>query len=422
MAPHRGGYDRLLIEAMAEVFVVTGGSMSQRGMVDYARTFGCEVCVVDGSPSAPLFATADYRIELSFTDVEGVLAALREQELEPVAVATMGSDQAVQPTARLTHELGLPGLSPETAEAVSDKRQMRAAFEAAGVPHPRGSQAEDLDAAAAAWEELGPPVVVKPVDGSAQRGVTRVDYREDLEPAYARAREASRKGVVVVDQYLEGEEYTVNGFCVEGDYVPVTVTRRILHPPPPLGVCVRHRYPSELSEELEQAAFRLAADASRAVGLTTGPSYVQMRFDGDRPWVIEVGARLGGGKDAELGKLVTGFDTLRAAVLAALGKLTPEELDRSREESVAPHGQVAFLVVPSGRIVRLDAAPALALEGVHEAGFYWHEGAVLPPLRSGAERLGYVVLTAGSGAELDERTRRAFDALDIEIDRAGALV
>jgi hypothetical protein len=147
-----------------------------------------------------------------------------------------------------------------------------------------------------------------------------------------------------------------------------------------------------------------------------------MRFDGDRPWVIEVGARLGGGKDAELGKLVTGFDTLRAAVLAALGKLTPEELDRSREESVAPHGQVAFLVVPSGRIVRLDAAPALALEGVHEAGFYWHEGAVLPPLRSGAERLGYVVLTAGSGAELDERTRRAFDALDIEIDRAGALV
>src|SRR2546421_901955 len=407
---------------MSEVFVVTGGSMSQRGIVDYAREFGYEVCVVDGSPAAPLFASADYRIAKSFAEVDGVLAELRGQGLEPVAVATMGSDQAVQPTALIAHALGLPGLSLETAEAVSDKRRMRAAFEAAGVPHPLGREAGDLDGAAAAWDELGAPVVVKPVDGSAQRGVTRVDSRGELEPAFARAREASRKGVVVVEQYLEGEEYTVNGFCLEGEYTPVTATRRILHPPPPLGVCIRHRYPSELPEELERAAFELAAEASRAVGLHTGPSYVQMRFDGDRPWAIEVGARLGGGKDAELAKLVTGFDTLRATVLAALGRLTGEELERCREEPVAPHGQVAFVVVPPGRIVRLDAEPALALEGVHEAGFYWREGAVLPPLTSGAERLGYVVLTAGSAEELDERTRRAFEVLDIEIDRAGALV
>lgn len=407
---------------MPEVFVVTGGSMSQRGMVDYAHAFGYEVCVVDGSPNAPLFATAEHRIELSFAEVDAVLAALRERKLDPVAVATMGSDQAVAPTARLAHALDLPGLSLETAEAVSDKRRMRAAFEAAGVPHPRGREASSLADVLAAWDELGGPVVVKPVDGSAQRGVTRVDAAGELEPAYEKAVTASRKGVVVVDRYLEGAEYTVNGFCLGGEYVPVTVTRRILHPPPPLGVCVRHRYPSELSPELEAAAYALAADASRAVGLVTGPSYVQLRFDGERPWAIEVGARLGGGKDAELAKLVTGFDTLRAAALAALGRLTREELERSREQPVAPVGQVAFLVVPSGRIVRLEATPALALQGVHEAGFYWHEGQVLPPLRSGAERLGYVVVTADSEAELDERTQLAFDTLEIEIDRAGAFV
>src|SRR5205807_7405303 len=114
-------------------------------------------------------------------------------------------------------------------------------FVTARVPHPLGSEAGDLDAALGVWNELGPPVVVKPVDGSAQRGVTRVEARDELEPAYARARDASRKGVVVVEQYLEGEEYTVNGFCLDGEYTPVTATRRILHPPPPLGVCIRHR-------------------------------------------------------------------------------------------------------------------------------------------------------------------------------------
>jgi hypothetical protein len=76
---------------------------------------------------------------------------------------------------------------------------------------------------------------------------------------------------------------------------------------------------------------------------------------------------------------------------------------------------VRFVVSPPGRIVRLDASPALALDGVHEAGFYWREGMVLPPLTSGAERLGYLVLTAGGEDELDDLTERALEALDVEI-------
>ena len=73
------------------------------------------------------------------------------------------------------------------------------------------------------------------------------------------------------------------------------------------------------------------------------------------------------------------------------------------------------MVSPPGRIVRLDASPALALDGVHEAGFYWREGMVLPPLTSGAERLGYLVLTAAGEDELDDLTDRALRALDVEI-------
>jgi hypothetical protein len=73
------------------------------------------------------------------------------------------------------------------------------------------------------------------------------------------------------------------------------------------------------------------------------------------------------------------------------------------------------VVAPPGRIVRLDAAPALAVEGVHEAGFYWREGMTLPPLTSGAERLGYLVVSAPDEDELDTRTERALRALDVEI-------
>jgi len=403
---------------MPRAFVLTGGSRSQLGLLEQARALGHEVCVVDGSRDAPLLAEADHRIVRSFTDVGGVIGDLETQGIEPVAVATMGSDQAVLPTAQLAERLGLPGLPVETARTVADKRRMRAAFERRKVRCPKGREAASFEEAEQAFHQLGAPVVVKPVDGSAQRGVTEVREEGELAPAVDRALAASRAGALVLEQYLEGAEFTVNGFLLDDEYFPMSVTQRLLHPPPPLGVCVSHRYPSGLADE--QRIFEFAHKASRAVGLETGPSYVQIRVHGTEVGAIEVGARLGGGKDAELAKLVTGFDAIRANVLWALGELSRGELEHG--EPQAPVGQVRFVVAPPGRIVRLDASPALALDGVHEAGWYWREGMTLPPLTSGAERLGYLLLTASDDDELDAVTERALAALDVEIAFESALV
>ncbi len=403
---------------MTKAFVLTGGSRSQLGLLEQARALGHEVCVVDGSEGAPLLAEAEHAIVRSFTDVSGVLGDLEAKGIEPVAVATMGSDQAVLPTAQLAERLGLPGLPVETARTVADKRRMRAAFERKKVRCPKGREASSFEEAEQAFHQLGPPVVVKPVDGSAQRGVTEVRTEGELAPAVDRALAASRAGAFVLEQYLDGDEYTVNGFLLEREYFPMSVTRRLLHPPPPLGVCIAHRYPSLLANE--EPLFELARRASLAVGLETGPSYVQVRMRDGQPWAIEVGARLGGGKDAELAKLVTGFDAIHANVRWALGELTRDDL--AHGEPIAPCGQVRFVVAPPGRIVRLDTTPALALEGVHEAGFYWREGMTLPPMTSGAERLGYLLLTAPEEDELDALTARALAALDVEIAADTALV
>jgi biotin carboxylase len=396
---------------MAKAFVLTGGSRSQLGLLEQARALGHEVAVVDGSDRAPLLADADHAIVRSFTDVNGVIGDLEARGIKPVAVATMGSDQAVLPTAQLAERLGLPGLPVGTARTVADKRRMRAAFERAKVRCPKGREAASFEEAEQAFHQLGAPVVVKPVDGSAQRGVTEVRAEGELAPAVDRALAASKTGAIVLEQYLDGDEFTVNGFLLEGEYFPMSVTRRLLHPPPPLGVCIAHRYPSGLVRE--ERIFEFAHAASRAVGLETGPSYVQIRIRDGQPWAIEVGARLGGGKDAELAKLVTGFDAIRANVLWALAELRREDLGHG--EPQAPVGQVRFVVREPGHIVRLDTAPALALDGVHEAGWYWREGMTLPPMTSGAERLGYLLLTAQDEDELDELTERALAALDIEI-------
>src|SRR3954462_15782709 len=97
---------------MAKAFVLTGGSRSQLGLLEQAHALGHEGCGGAGSPDAPLFADADHRIVRSFADVGGVLGDLEAQGIEPVAVATMGSDQAVLPTAQLAERLRPPPPPP----------------------------------------------------------------------------------------------------------------------------------------------------------------------------------------------------------------------------------------------------------------------------------------------------------------------
>ena len=293
----------------------------------------------------------------------------------------MGSDQAVLPTAQLAERLGLPGLPVETARTVADKRRMRAAFEKRKVRCPKGREAASFEEAEQAFHQLGAPVVVKPVDGSAQRGVTEVRAEAELAEAVDRALAASRAGAIVLEQYLDGDEFTVNGFLLERKYFPMSVTRRLLYPPPPLGVCIAHRYPSLLANE--EPLFELAHKASLAVGLETGPSYVQVRMRDGQPWAIEVGARLGGGKR---GARQARHGLRRDPGERALGARRADARQLAARRADRPGRQVRFVVAEPGRIVRLDTAPALAFDGVHEAGWYWREGMTLPPITSGAER------------------------------------
>jgi hypothetical protein len=362
---------------------------------------------VDCSESAPLLAEADHRIVRSFTEVDRVLADLEAQGIEPAAVATMGSDQAVLPTARLAERLGLPGLPLETARTVADKRRMRKAFDKARVRCPRGREASVFEEAEQAFHELGAPVVVKPVDGSAQRGVTEVRGEGELAPAFDRALAASRTGAVVLEQYLDGDEYTVNGFLLEGEYFPMSVTRRLLHPPPPLGVCISHRYPSLLRTRTSCSRRRTPRAArSGSDRAFLRPGRVQDGVPGSSKSAHGSAAE---GRRAR--QLVTGFDAVRANVLWALGE-PPGDLERAEPVRAAARSASSSPSRPD-RPPRRNGGPGV--DGVHEAGFYWREGMTLPPLTSGAERLGYLLVSADDEDELDARTSRALEALDVEI-------
>jgi biotin carboxylase len=266
------------------------------------------------------------------------------------------------------------------------------------------------------WEALGEgeapslraPCVVKAPDRQGQKGLTLVLDDAELEEALANARAASRNGLALVEEYVDGPEVTVIGFSIRGAFHCLAVTDRVVADPPAFGVALAHVWPSHVRCQAPVMAGRAVA----ALGIESGPSYTQLRVGPHGPEVIEVAARLGGGHDAELVQAATGVDLNALAIDAALG----HELVLTQHKTVVGGAVTRFLIAPPGMLESVDVPEGLA--GVERVRIYREPGYVFTPLRRGADRAGAVLVTGSSREEAVARAERAAEAIRFHVGTA----
>jgi biotin carboxylase len=364
----------------------------------------------DRDPSAVGFAYADRRALVSTEDAEGIERLARASAVDGIIAA--GIDWPVGIAARVAAHLGLPHpLDPETAATAVSKLRQRTCFDAKEVLQPRWQ----LVNAEGASLEIGPPCVVKPPDRQGQRGLSLVETESALAPALALAADASRSGAVLVEELVDGPEVTINGFSAGGEFHGLTVTDRLTAAPPAFGVALAHAWPAQADA---RAAMEAAGAAVDALGIREGPSYTQIRLGPRGPRVVEVAARLGGGHDAELCALALGIDLNALAIAAALGE-SPD----MPEPAPVGGACVRFLVAGEGELLAVEGLDAaLAEPGVVDAVAYRVPGWRFGPLRSGADRAGYVLAGGDSRDDALRRAARAGDHIRfLTVDAAARL-
>jgi biotin carboxylase len=387
--------------------LVLGAGPAQLGLLAAARERGLFVIAVDRDPRAPGFAYADRRALLSTEDESAVERLARSERI--AGIVAPGTDWPVGVAARIADHLRLPHpLSPASAALAVSKLRQRQRYDEAGVPQPRWRALARGDSPAG----LSAPAVVKAPDRQGQRGLSTVSRGNELAAAVARAQEASRAGVALVEELVEGPEVTVNAFSVDGVFHPLTVTDRETAAPPAFGVALAHIWPSAHADERVVEAARLAAEA---LGIENGPTYTQLRLGPDGPQVIELAARLGGGHDAELCRVALGVDLNALAIAAALGE--PVEPPRPKEQ--AGGAVTRFLVPTEGRLVAVQGVEdARAAEGVVDARVYRSPGHEFGPFRTGSDRAGAVLAVGASREEALARARRASDLIRFVVSDA----
>jgi biotin carboxylase len=396
--------------------LIAGCGFPQLSLVRAAKRLGHYVVGADANPRAIAVPLCDEFHEVSTSDIEGLCDLV--ERTRAVAITTTGSEVALKATARAAERLGLPFYAdPETVRLCQDKDAMRASYQRAGLRVPAFASCATIDEAHIFVRARAAPFVVKPSRGWGQRGVARVDSDAELVRAFDEAQSYSSSAgspIVVVEEWLEGREYSVNGWVENGMLVSYCVTERVtVAGKRPLGVMIAEAYPSGLSREDEERVVDEARRGAAALGHVRGPCYSQVALGERGCWLFETAARLGGGFDADVTKLASGVDLYDRVIGVAIG-------DRSLEGqgvvALRHGGAIAkFLVARPGpvRAVR-GLSEARDIEGVDDVQVFAPVGGRVMPLTDAAKRAAYALAHGGSRREATVRADAALASIDIE--------
>jgi biotin carboxylase len=307
--------------------LILGAGVMQEPAVRIARRKGWRVILADGNPQAPARALADQFECIDLKDLDGLLAFARSTRegsgLD--GVFTAGTDFSSS-VAWIAEKLGLPGIPYATAMKATDKCLMREAFAAAGVPSPPFSSWSGAgDPAGVLVRGMSFPLVVKPVDNMGARGVKRVDSSLELAEACHAALPLSRSSRVIIEEFMEGPEFSLDAIVHKGAVTVCGVADRLIRFPPSF-VEMGHTMPTNVGSEAVRAIEGVFVAGIRALGIDNGAAKGDIKLTEKGPMVGEIAARLSGGyMSGWTFPLASGVEVTEAALNVAVG-LPPGDL------------------------------------------------------------------------------------------------
>lgn len=373
--------------------LIFGAGVNQLTLIRAARGLGLQSVVLDVSENVPGRELADYFYCVAGDDYEATREIAARHAVSGIVTSQM--EKPMRLMARLAAEMGFIFHSPEVTERSLDKWLMKQAFLQAGVPCAAGMLIRPGEAPAAerlTSQGLRFPLILKPRDATSSQGVFKVDAFEDIERYLPVARSFSRAGQAIVEEFLEGAEYSVESITCCGKTTVVQITEKFVTPFP-YTVEMGHLQPAELTDEAEAAVRETVVRAIAAIGIDNSASHAELKLTKNGPRLVEIGARLGG--DFISSCLVTsscGVDMDRAAIQVALGQLP------GLEKKWNKYSCIKYAQLPAGeRVVRVGLwQELLEKPDVVFAHVNINPGDTVPAITQSKDRPGFVIVESNS--------------------------
>ena len=253
------------------------------------------------------------------------------------------------------------------------------------------------------------PLIVKIVDSSGSRGITRVDSPDRLQAAILNAQSFTRKDYYIVEEFITGREFGAQAFVMDGkvqfvlphgDYIFLGST----------GVPAGHFAPYALSEEGERDCIETTEKAIRAMKLDNCAVNCDFIMRDGKTYVLEIGGRSGATCLAELVSIYYGYDYYRKIIQVALGQKPDFPTDKA-----VPNASKLLMSDRDGTIFSLANRNPKDSEKIVEVKFDYTVGDTVKKFHVGPNRIGHVITKGGTLAEATAALDKALEHIEIGV-------
>lgn len=356
--------------------LIVGASYLQLPLIEKVNQMGYESHVVTWEEGAVGKNIASYFYPISIVEKEKILDLAKR--IKPAAVVSIASDLANITVNYVASHLGLISNQESTITYTSNKYMMREILSSNGILCPSFqlvTKNVDIN-----FSDFLNPLIIKPIDRSGSRGVSLVYQESDLQKALNLAFSESFSHKVLIEQYIEGREVSVEGLSQKGKHQILAITDKITTGAPHF-VELGHSEPSSLSLDVQQEIESITLRILNIVGMSDGASHTEFKItEKGEIYLIEIGSRMGGdfiGSDLVL--YSTGFDFVKAVVEVALG--IPVIESKKVEKGVA----VTFFIDKNGYEEFLTN---ISPQNIISNGIFGIENSYL---KSSADRCAYII-------------------------------
>ena len=327
-------------------------------------------------------------------DFEGTSAVVEKYGID--AIVTAATDKPLVMMARIAEKYGFPFFSVDTARWSTDKFLMKERFELGGIPHARGRLISKLEDA----EDLVYPVIVKPRDNSGSRGVKLCRDVEELRESIGEALENSHLDSVLVEEYIEGPEYSIEGLHYDGKSEVIQFTEKKTTEFP-YNVELGHKQPALLTDEQQETIREIVAKIGSTLRFVNCPSHTELKINDRGFFVIETSPRLGGDYiTSTLVPLSTGINMEDQLLNIALGDSVDTTAGR-----VDKAAGVEFFQFQEGLVKSIDPLINSRIMDTDVISFHLKlkEGDQIKSIASSLDRYGEFIVLAEDRSILDRR-------------------
>lgn len=315
---------------------------------------------------------------ISFADKDDVLRVCMEEKID--GITSFSLESALPTVIYVAQKMGLVSNDYECLEHTKNKFVQREAFKNCGLLVPKyfkTSRLESFDGYGLCF-----PIIVKPVDSGGSQGVVKLDNIDGYENALTNAIEISRTGEAIVEEYIEGREFSVEYLSFEGIHYFIQITDKVTSGSPNF-IEMQHHQPANLDSECVNIIKNIVEKALTSLKITNSPSHTEIKMNSKGEfYIIEIGARMGGDFiTSDLVRLSTGYDMVKGAIEIATNTFKKPNISNKYFSGVYFYSELAPHV---GDVIKnKDNYPEIVECELKDIP--------LPKAKSNADRAGYLL-------------------------------